>query len=83
MNKKLAQRWLKSFYWLLAISAYVGLTVGLPYSMRQELLLEGCVWWHAALRFFFGILLAGASVFLFCKFHIWAFGTKEVAKEEK
>ena len=83
MNKRLAQRCLKGFYWLLAISAYAGLTMGLPYSMRQELLLEGCVWWHFALKVFFGIPLVGATLFLFAKLHQWAFDTKEEKRDRK
>ena len=83
MNKKLAQRCLKGFYWLLAISGYSLLTIGLPYFSRAAFL-PSTIWWHLALAYFFGIPATLALLFLVVKLHIWAFNTqKEVAKEEK
>ena len=83
VNKKLAQRCLKGFYWLGGISTWGLITIGLTYWSRASLQ-PSTTWGHRALGFFFGMPAAFALLFLVVKLHIWAFNTqKEVAKEEK
>lgn len=65
---------LKLLYWLLGISAYLGITVGLPYSDRVLLELEGpLLWWQASLALNLVILTLIGTAWGIITLHSWAF----------